>query len=120
MAGAHPTAAELFRIVRQGMPQISLGTVYRNLQLLTSSGIIRKLDTPGSEARFDADLTPHRHARCLECGRIGDLPDVPLTEPGAWVRRTEGWEIIERRVEYLGICPECRSGTKDDQIREQN
>ena len=55
----HPTADELYRIVRIRLPKISLGTVYRNLSILAESGMIRRLDSAGRQTRFDADISPH-------------------------------------------------------------
>ena len=103
---SHPTAAHLYAAVRRRLPRISLGTVYRNLEVLTQEKRIRRLQIAGGEARFDACLAPHHHVRCALCGRIDDVP-----EPSPGPRVSEelcGYEILEMRLEYLGICPECR------------
>ena len=74
----HPTADELYAMVRTRMPRISLGTVYRNLDFLTESKEILKLESAGSIRRFDGDTRPHQHVRCRVCGKIGDvIPPVP-------------------------------------------
>lgn len=70
---SHPTADELYSIVRERLPRISLGTVYRNLDFLADSGEIRRLEAAGSTKRFDGDISWHQHVRCLRCGRIGDV-----------------------------------------------
>jgi len=64
---SHPTADELYRKVRRRLPRISLGTVYRNLELLSRSGLIRKLEIGGGKMRFDGIVEPHYHIHC----RIG-------------------------------------------------
>jgi Fur family ferric uptake transcriptional regulator len=61
---SHPTACELYDIVRRRLPRIGLGTVYRNLELMAESGMIVKLEVGGVQKRFDADTTPHYHIRC--------------------------------------------------------
>ena len=66
---SHPTAGELCQIVRQRLPRISLGTVYRNLEILSRSGVVLKLDVAGLEMRFDGTVDNHYHVRCLDCGR---------------------------------------------------
>ena len=105
---SHPTADELYEAVRKKLPHISLGTVYRNLEFLAGKGIIRKLDIGGSQRRFDADLDNHQHIRCTRCGRIDDLPaDTAVTQCDMELLEGTGYEIIERRVEFIGICPAC-------------
>ena len=73
----HPTATELYEAARSRIPKISLGTVYRNLELLASNGIIKKLEFSGAEARFDGNTSKHYHARCIHCGRVDDVCGLP-------------------------------------------
>jgi Fur family ferric uptake transcriptional regulator len=105
---SHPTAAELYEIVRARLPKISLGTVYRNLEVLAKDGTISKLVMCGSEARFDGDRHPHYHVRCVCCGRVDDVEALPGTSLTSEVRQHSDYEILGVRVEYLGLCPECR------------
>jgi Fur family ferric uptake transcriptional regulator len=108
MMHSHPTADELYERVRIRMPRISLGTVYRNLEKLAGSGIIRRLDNAGSQMRFDGDLHGHQHIRCISCGRIEDI-DSPAeaTECDRELIDGSGFRLVERRVEYVGVCTEC-------------
>ena len=76
----HPTADELYGKVRERLPRISLGTVYRNLDFLADSGEIRRLEAAGTTKRFDGNMVEHQHVRCLCCGRIGDIM-TPLPTP---------------------------------------
>ena len=75
---SHPTAAELYAKVRRRLPRISLGTVYRNLDLLAEMGKIQKLDLAGGETRFDGNPEPHCHMRCVRCGRVDDLHEIAV------------------------------------------
>ena len=104
----HPTAMELYDIARRRLPKISLGTVYRNLELLTETGAIRKLEILGKEARFDGDLDKHCHVRCERCSRVDDLAGAPPEQTIEESRDVNGWKILERRVEFVGICPDCQ------------
>lgn len=106
---SHPTAADLYRIVRQHLPRISLGTVYRNLELLADSGEIRKIQIVGREARFDAAYTDHHHVQCIQCGRTDDLPASPQIRAGIPKNSPGGWQIQECRVEFVGLCPDCNT-----------
>lgn len=109
MFHTHPTADEIYERVRTKLPHVSLGTVYRNLELLSRSGVIRKLEIGGQQMRFDGELNKHQHIRCIRCGRIDDLRGDPLpTECDRDVLASTGYELIERHVEFLGICPACR------------
>lgn len=105
----HPTADELYQEVRKRMPHISLGTVYRNLEIMSRAGIIRKIELGGTQKRFDGDLGLHQHIRCTECGRIDDLnTDTAVTSCDMALIARTGYEVIERRVEFIGVCPYCR------------
>ena len=111
---SHPTASELYEIARRRLPKISLGTVYRNLELLAGDGTIRKLDVPGAEARFDGDLSEHYHVRCVHCGRVGDVHETPVRPAGSPPREVGGFQIIGYRLEFLGVCPECGGSTESE------
>ncbi len=103
----HPTAHEVHRMVRRRLPRISLGTVYRNLELLSERGLIGKLEAGGSRRRFDADVREHYHVRCLGCGRVAD---VSVRLPGSLegkIRRASDYEIVGHRLEWVGLCPKC-------------
>ncbi len=105
---SHPTATELYEIVRGRLPKISLGTVYRTLELLTEMGAIRTLEILGKEARFDGDLDKHLHVRCQRCSRVDDLAGASPEQTIEELRDVNGWKILECRVEFVGICPECQ------------
>ncbi|MBA4358220.1 MAG: transcriptional repressor, partial [Desulfovibrio sp.] len=74
---SHPTAGELCQLVRKKLPRVSLGTVYRNLEILSRSGVIQKIDVAGVEMRFDGDISNHYHLRCVGCGRVFDVEMEP-------------------------------------------
>lgn len=112
----HPTAAELHDIVRQRLPRISLGTVYRNLELLASDGLIRKLEHGGGRARFDGDIDRHQHVVCAACGRVDDVAGAPAHVNADGITAPAGYEILGVRVELTGICPDCRQRVPEDRI----
>lgn len=104
----HPTAAVLYEFVRRRLPKISLGTVYRNLEVLARSGLIQKLDIQGAEARFDGNPASHYHVRCVRCGRVDDVHDLPTDPVANEFTTLNGYEILGHRFEFIGICPACR------------
>ena len=71
----HPSADEVYEMVRKRLPRISLGTVYRNLEILSAKGEIQKLELGCTLKRFDGIAENHYHIRCLQCDRVVDAPD---------------------------------------------
>ena len=111
---SHPTADELYSIVRERLPRISLGTVYRNLDFLADSGEIRRLEAAGSTKRFDGDISRHQHVRCVQCGRIGDVMDIHEA-PSVSGMKVEGFSaVLSSRIEYDGICNGCTGRVRGD------
>jgi len=103
----HPTADELYSIVRARLPRISLGTVYRNLDTLTKAGMIRKLDIGGSQRRYDGVKIPHDHVRCLECGKVEDICVPTELDIEKVTSELSGYQIKGHRLEFVGLCPDC-------------
>jgi len=107
-ARSHPTAVEVYELVRHRLPKISLGTVYRNLERLAAAGKIQKLAIGGSEARFDGDLSHHYHVRCVRCGRVDDVRGFADGFGENAIGESGGYQLLGHRLEFMGICPECR------------
>ncbi len=104
----HPTANELYDMVRKRLPRIGLGTVYRNLELMAENGMILKIEVGGSQKRFDATTDSHYHIRCSQCGKVEDI-DVPvITDLVKEASATSSYQIIGHHIEFTGICSECQ------------
>ena len=109
---SHPTAQEIHSVVRQRLPRISLGTVYRNLDLLCNQGLALKIATEGgTQNRFDGNVAPHAHVHCRDCGKLADLPDMPQDELEEHAALESGFQILGHRLEFVGICPLCQAKT---------
>jgi len=104
----HPTADEIYEMVRKRIPRISLGTVYRNLEILSENGMIQRLAYGAGCYRFDGAAHNHYHIRCVDCGRVDDVTDVAMDEIEEIIRGKTDFTIISHRLEYVGICPKCR------------
>lgn len=105
---SHPTADDMYDMVRRRLPNVSLGTVYRNLEILAESGVVQKLDIGGTKKRFDGNVGVHCHLRCTQCGRVDDFPletGVDLDELAAAMT---DYTILRHRLEFVGICPNCQ------------
>ena len=100
----HPSAQMVYDLLREEMPRLSLGTVYRNLHQMAQEGMLQELEGPA--ARFDACLAPHAHIRCTCCGRVMDLS--ALEEPAPVRSAAEaGWQVERYSLMLEGICPAC-------------
>ena len=110
----HPTADMLYDRVRKHLPHISLGTVYRNLEILTALGEIQTLELSGSQKRYDGIPGKHYHIRCLHCGRLDDAPIAPLSRLEDELYESTVYTIMGHRLEFMGLCPEC---SKDKEAR---
>ncbi len=108
---SHPTAVEVFDEVRKHISNISLGTVYRNLDVLSREGVIRKIETCGDQKRFDGMADEHLHIICSGCGRVQDVEsefDINLDKLAGL--DTE-YKVTGVRLEILGLCPDCNVRT---------
>jgi Fe2+ or Zn2+ uptake regulation protein len=103
----HPSADELYERVRKKLPRISLGTVYRNLEVLSQLGEIQKLNLSGSLKRYDGIPGKHYHIRCINCDRVDDAPIAPLNQIEDELYQATVFEIIGHNLEFTGLCPAC-------------
>ena len=105
----HPAADEVYERVRKRLPRISLGTVYRNLDVLCELGEIQRLELSGATKRYDGIAKKHYHIRCVNCNRVDDAPIAPLNELEDDLYGTTVYEIIGHNLEFTGLCPHCSS-----------
>ena len=102
----HPTAAWIYENVRIQLPNISLGTVYRNLTVLEQEGIIQKIPVGDAREHFDGDVSPHSHFYCELCQQI---TDIPFNTAGLCkkVEQEYGVEVESAKYTFIGICKNC-------------
>lgn len=114
---SHPTADEVYERVSKKLPKISMGTVYRNLDILTSIGLIKKLEPERPQMRFDGNTMEHYHVSCMHCGRVQDLPIEPLGNTLDGLEKTLGnltqHGIFGHKLEFFGLCSRCIETEKD-------
>ncbi len=84
-----------------------MGTVYRNLELLTGEGKIRTIDHGGMPRRYDGDVKPHLHVQCTKCNRLVDVMEVELPTQLDDIK-VPGWTITGQEVIIQGICDQCQ------------
>ncbi len=104
----HPTADQVYEMVRKRLPHISLATVYRNLDTLSGSGEVLTLELSGSQRRYDGDVREHHHARCRNCGIVVDVPSGVVPMPEMTALDLDGFMVSGYRIELAGLCKSCR------------
>jgi Fur family transcriptional regulator, peroxide stress response regulator len=110
---AHPGADWVYDQVRKEIPNISLGTVYRNLKLLAQAGEIKELDIPGNLSRFDGNNSNHYHFRCEKCGRIFDLDEKVDHSIERKIARKTGFKVNRHYLEFIGLCSDCQKDKEE-------
>lgn len=104
----HPTAETIYLGIKDEFPNISLGTVYRNLSLLSEIGEIQKLSTGIGPDRFDGRPEPHYHFICKKCGSILDLKVDNLEHINVLANQDFAGNIEGHTVYFFGTCPSCK------------
>lgn len=117
----HPTAQELYDSIRKVLPNISLGTVYRNLELLCQQGMAKRVEFPEAQRRYDGDVSRHYHIQCVGCGKVGD---IYMNETRA-IREDElirflgiktNYDVHGQKIDFFGLCPECKSRKNQEKL----
>lgn len=114
----HPTADWIYERVRESLPNVSLGTIYRNLRSLVKMGEILQLNYGSGQDRYDGNPEAHYHFRCERCGCVSDVQMPYKIELDQ--RVTEGHavdKVLGHRLEFFGLCAECRA--KDNLTTKQ-
>ncbi|MBR4951096.1 MAG: transcriptional repressor [Clostridia bacterium] len=113
-AKIHPTAEQVHAMVLADMPNISLGTVYRNLNHMAELGQIRRISVTNSPDRFDGDLSPHHHICCSECGEFNDRFDLPYDKSlDTLAEKKTGYKITRHETVFYGLCKNCKKSIKN-------
>lgn len=109
----HPTAQELYDSIRKVLPNISLGTVYRNLESLCQQGMAKRVEFPETQRRYDGDVSRHYHIQCVECGKVDDIymDENRAIEEDKLIRFLgikTNYDVHGQKIDFFGLCPECK------------
>lgn len=105
---SHPTADWIYEQVKKEIPNISLGTVYRNLNVLEEMGEIMVLDYGSSYSRYDGNPENHYHFKCENCGQVFDIEHSVIEDLNKRVNENTPFKVNTHRLEFYGLCPECQ------------
>jgi Fur family peroxide stress response transcriptional regulator len=117
----HPSAAHLYEQIKAQFPTTSLATVYKTLDLLKELGEVLELGFSNDHNRYDGNRPyPHPHLICLRCRNIID-PQVSLVDDLTQeVAQLTGYQVISHRLDFYGLCPECREAKRNGRIDEMS
>ena len=106
----HPSAEEIYALVKGDFPTTSMATVYKTITVLKSLGEVLELEFSSAYNRYDGNRpSPHPHLICIKCKRIVD-PDLGgIAEMTQKLTSETGYRIISHRMDFYGLCPDCQT-----------
>jgi Fur family peroxide stress response transcriptional regulator len=105
----HPSVEQVYEEVRRQHPMISRATVYKTVETLKGMGEVLELEFSGTGNRYDGRrVEPHPHLICRGCGSIRDLELPGLMREATEVAEKTGYELLGHRLDFYGLCPDCR------------
>ena len=112
----HPSAEWIFTQLKPEIPDLSMGTVYRNLTLFKEQGVIASVGTVKGVERFDGNTDPHVHFLCTQCGAVVDLTGLTVPEELNKAAATEtGGQVGTCQLTFTGICMECLNNSETEE-----
>ncbi len=107
----HPSAEMVYTHLKRSIPDLSLGTVYRNLSMFKDKGEIASIGTVGGVERFDGNAAPHVHFICTDCNGVTDLHQITVPEVlNQEVHDQTGGQINVCQLTFVGQCKTCLEG----------
>lgn len=104
----HPTVRDIYEELKEDYPNLSVATIYNNLEIFIEHGIITDLSCSKDATHFDLSEPPHYHAVCKNCGKIVDFSLSDLEHVREQVEQLTGFEVHSHRLEVYGLCPDCQ------------
>lgn len=105
----HPSAEEVYLVVKKRNPRVALGTVYQALSVLEEIGLIEAKHWSESPVRYDLNTEPHHDIRCVRCGEVTEIPGVEFEDFTARIRQNTPYEVTNAALVIEGVCPDCQS-----------
>ena len=109
----HPTPELIYEQVKQRIPSISLGTIYKNVKTFLDSGVLKEVTLHHGSLRLESNMTPHHHLVCSSCKAIFDIEDSavkPIQLPPKEL--PAGFSVQQCRVEFVGVCKRCQTARR--------
>jgi len=113
----HPSAEELYLVVKKRNPRVALGTVYQALSVLEEIGLIEAKHWSESPVRYDLNTEPHYDIRCTGCGEVAEIPGVEFEDFAARIRENTPYEVTGACLVIEGLCPHCQAERQGPKAR---
>ncbi len=108
-AKSHPTADWIYNRLKDEIPTLSLGTVYRNLKVLIEQDLVLRIPLGSDQDRFEAKIDPHYHLVCERCGKVIDFTMPYRSEINEQAQQFSGFKVHRHRIDFFGICETCQN-----------
>jgi len=105
----HPSAEEVYLVVKKRNPKVALGTVYQALSVLEEIGLIEAKHWSESPVRYDLNTEPHYDIRCTRCGEVAEIPGIEFEDFAARIRENTPYEVTNASLVIEGLCPHCQA-----------
>ena len=108
----HPSASAIYRKIKKYYPNISLGTVNSTLLVFATIGLAKVVESSGDPKRFDPNLEPHHHFKCIKCGKIVDFQSNAYDNVAVPVEIDKKFVVLGKRIYLEGLCDKCKKKVK--------
>jgi Fe2+ or Zn2+ uptake regulation protein len=105
----HPSAEEVYLVVKKRNPKVALGTVYQALSVLEEIGLIEAKHWSESPVRYDLNTDPHYDIRCTRCGEVAEIPGIEFEDFAARIRENTPYKVTNASLVIEGLCPHCQA-----------
>lgn len=112
-ARGHPSAEDVYLVVKRKNPRVALGTVYQALSVLEEIGVIESKHWSESPTRYDLNLNPHLDIRCIRCGEVAEVPGVEMGNIEQQIQSNTPYEVTRATMLIEGLCPKCASARNE-------
>ncbi len=116
----HPTPENIYAILKPNHPKLSLATVYRNLNQFADRNMLVRVNLPNQPMCFDANMKPHLHAVCKECGEVHDLFSPEQAELEQLINRLTDMKVVDYNLSLDVICPNCQKKEQSATAQQPN
>jgi Fur family peroxide stress response transcriptional regulator len=112
----HPTADQVYKVVKKMYPTLSLATVYQTLRLLTEIGMLQELGLTGGISRYDPDTSPHINIICKNCGKIQDYQAENIKKLWSQIIKDLGFKPVGQHLDIYRYCEQCQVNLRNNQV----
>lgn len=105
---SHPSAENIYDVIKERYPTMSLATVYKTLKTLVTIELVQELNVGEGNFRYDASSISHPHIMCLQCGRVDDIDKADLSSVNETIKSFTNYKVLSSKIYFYGLCPECK------------